>query len=199
MDYRRSIASHTTNRQISTENTIMYPPFFEQNAFEEFILPTGPVQIPKAVVKFTKWTGQPITNTFGGKMIVEQDGHPMFAELAIATIFQQNSWDARWIETYGKSIPISIKNWIDAPYKDQVHFPFADKSLDYLLFDIARLNANSYSGCWDVVAKKDGQILFVESKRTKKDSIRGSQVNWLDASLRFGLTTDNFLVVQWDI
>ena len=64
---------------------------------------------------------------------------------------------------------------------------------------VAEQNKNSYSGCWDVLGWKDDRIIFAESKRSKKDSIRSTQISWLTAGLKHGLKKDNFLIVQWDM
>jgi len=176
----------------------MYPAIFTPSDAEPFILGGETVLIPKCVVHFDKWTGAPIQETFGGKPLVCFDDKPMFAELAIMNHFVREGWEARWVETYGKAIPIYLAEWKDDKYRNQIHSPFPEKDIDALLADIAEQNANSYAGCWDVVAYKEGKVLLAESKRTRKDRIRMTQVNWLAAALRCGLQPENFLVVQWD-
>lgn len=177
----------------------MYPTILFPTDIEPFDINGQTFHIPKCIVRFDKWTGQPITETFGGKPLVTVDNKPMFAELAIMTHFAYDGWDVRWVETYGKTKPIYLTEWKDDKYRNQIHRPFADDNIDTLLADIAKLNSNSYSGCWDVVAYKDKNVVFAESKRTKKDSIRATQTNWLAAGIRHGLQPDNFLIVQWDI
>ena len=98
-----------------------------------------------------------------------------------------------------KKEPICLTEWIDDKYKNQVHKPILDVNIENLCAGIAMNNSDSYSGCWDILGWKDGQILFAESKRNKKDKIRQTQNNWLTAGLKYGLSTDNFLIVQWDI
>ena len=71
-------------------------------------------------------------------------------------------------------------------------------SIQTLLNSIATANGNSFSGCWDVIGWKNDKIIFAESKRTKKDSVRSTQNNWLMAGLKSGLSLNNFLIVQWD-
>jgi hypothetical protein len=73
-----------------------------------------------------------------------------------------------------------------------------DPKIIKLLENIATQNGNSYSGCWDVLAWKADKVLFAESKRVKKDSIRSTQTKWLESALKCGLSEKNFLVVQWD-
>jgi hypothetical protein len=167
--------------------------------FEEIALPSGQaIQVPTLNLVFRKWTGQPIRETFGGKPLIDMDGKPMFAELAIMHRFIKSDWQARWIETYGNGAePKHLSEWKDDKYKNQVPDPISDDVTLKHLKTIAQLNG-SYSGCWDVLAWRGGKIVFAESKRFKKDRIRGTQVGWLDAGLRSGLTCENFRIVQWD-
>ncbi len=177
---------------------MIYPELFQPTETEYFNIQGQAINISKCTVTFDKWAGESVKETFGGKPILNFNGHPMFAELAIMLTFQNDGWETRWVETYGKKEPICLTNWKDDKYRNQVHQPFQDNEIIKLLADISKLNANTYSGCWDVVAKKGEHIIFVESKRAKKDSIRLSQVNWLSSALLYGLKPDNFLMVQWD-
>jgi hypothetical protein len=176
----------------------MYPTIFSPTDTELFDL-NGILQIPKCIVWFDRWTGKPITETFGRKPLVSLDEKPMFAELAIMTHFERDNWDVRWVETYGKSKPIYLKEWKDDKFRNQIHSPFTDTAIEKILADISKLNSNSYAGCWDVVACKEGRIVFAESKRAKRDKIRPSQKNCLAAGIKYGLQPDNFLIVQWAI
>ncbi len=177
----------------------MYPPIFKPTVVQIFHIEGQTFQIPKCNVKFEKWSGPPINETFGRKPLVCVDNHAMFAELAIRKYFEIDGWDARWVETYGKVKPMYMSEWKDDKYRNQIHHPFTNNHIDNILANIAIENSNSYSGCWDVVACKGDRIIFAESKHANKDRIRTTQVNWLASGIRYGLKTDNFLVVQWDM
>jgi hypothetical protein len=179
----------------------MYPDFLQPSSVELFIVDGSPLEIPKCLVSFDRWNGEPIKNTFGGKPILLIEAKPMFAELAILTYFIKDGWQARWIETYGKPklAPIKLSAWIDDKHINQVDDPIQDESILKIFSGIASLNDNSYAGCWDVMAWKGERIVFAESKRKKKDSIRNTQTNWLRSGLEAGLSTDNFLVVKWEM
>ncbi len=180
---------------------LTYPDFLKPTDIEVFSLENTTIAIPKCIIAFEKWSGSPIKNTFGGKPVVCVNNQPMFAELAIMTYFISEGWDSRWIETYGKSNkePIYLSNWKDDKYKNQEHTPIRNERILKLLNGIAIHNDNSFSGCWDVLAWHNENIIFAESKRTKKDKIRQTQVNWLNAGLKSGLNSNNFLVIQWDL
>ena len=92
-----------------------YPSLLNPTDIETFILNGKPVEIPKLIVCFKEWKGTPISNTFGGKPLIDFNGKPMFAELTIMKLFIISGWQARWIETYGASDkrPYHFSNWID--------------------------------------------------------------------------------------
>lgn len=177
----------------------MHPPNLIPSDVEIFKINDQAIEIPKCNLTFDRWKGDAIKETFGGKPIVSLNGKPMFAELAIMNHFISDGWDARWIETYGKhTTPICLTDWSDDKYKNQVHNPILSETVNNLLEMIAKNNANSYSGCWDVIGWKDNRILFAESKRNRRDKIRQTQNNWLTAALKSGMTIKDFLIVQWD-
>lgn len=160
----------------------------------------GSVTIPERSASFSKWTGAPLVNDFGGKGVVEFDGKPMFAELAIAEMLKSEGYSVRWAETYGRGgkPPIFLDVWDERGYAHQINKPIQEEWIMNALAEIARCNNNSYSGCWDVLAWKDGKLLFVESKRKKHDKIRDTQVSWLNAAIQCGFSQENFLMVAWD-
>ncbi|WP_417600473.1 hypothetical protein [Owenweeksia hongkongensis] len=159
------------------------------------------IDIPKCHVQFKRWTGQPIQNTFGNKPLLDFNGKPMFAELLIMNLFLQNSWNSRWVETYGKSKlkPIYLNNWIDDKYKNQIDKPIENLYIQTLLNKIAEKNGSNFGGCWDVLAWKNEYLIFVESKRSKKDFLQSTQNKWLKAGFEVGLKRENFLMVEWKL
>jgi hypothetical protein len=170
-------------------------------SFEDIALPSGEkVRTPVRSMTFKKWGGLPKKETFGNKALVDVYGQPMFAELAIMHFLIQSGWQARWIETYatGGKEPKVLSEWKDDKYKNQILDPIVDDVAKDCLKNIAILNGSSYSGCWDVFGWRDDKVIFVESKRFKKDSIQGTQIRWLDAGLRSGLLPNNFIIIQWD-
>jgi len=124
----------------------------------------------------------------------------MFAELVIMNIFLNAGWNTRWVETYGKPklAPIYLKDWIDDTYKNQKNIPIEDSEIQGLLNTIAKVNDNTFGGCWDVFAWKDDFIIFAEAKKSKKDALRPSQNKWIVSAIRAGLKRENFLVVEWE-
>lgn len=178
----------------------MYPKTLRPTELEIFEIDGKTIEIPKCILILDKWSGEPVKETFGGKPIVSFGNKPMFAELAIMNHFVNDGWEARWIETYGKgkNEPIYLREWKDDKYINQQHSRIENKEVKLILAGIAKNNYDSYSGCWDILGWKEGKVLFAESKRNKKDKVRESQNKWLGAALKYGLTADDFLIVQWD-
>lgn len=176
-----------------------YPELFEPISTEIFPQGDNIVLVPRTFVRFHKWEGIPLNETFGNKSLLNIEGEAVFAELAIMKSFVSAGWDARWVETYarGNKEPLYLKEWKDVKYREQTECHFADELLRNLIKEIAAIKG-SYGGCWDVAAHKNGKVLFIESKWLGKDSINSNQRKWLEAAMRFGLTEENFLVVEWD-
>ncbi|HWD90084.1 MAG TPA: hypothetical protein VG367_18280 [Mucilaginibacter sp.] len=164
------------------------------------------IELPKTIITFKQWKGVSIAYTFGGKPLIDFDGIPVFAELAIMKLFKISGWQARWIETCGSpdKNPFHFSDWDPTKLKltEQNRDMIQDDSILKLLDAISILNSKtygySYSGCWDVVGWRGDKILFAESKRTNKDRFRETQHKWLSAGMMSGLDSNNFLVVEWD-
>lgn len=178
-----------------SQNELLHP-----SSIEVFHVSNGSIEIPKACISYKEWQGVKFEHSFGGKPFIDMDGFPVFAELAIMKNFQQLGYTAYWLETYarGKNMPMFLLDWQDKPYKEQENCSINQQPILDMLAGIAFLNNQTYAGCWDVLAWKDDNILFVESKRHKRDRVRSSQNAWLEAGLKYGLTAKNFMIVQWD-
>lgn len=165
-----------------------------------YIFENNEYLIPTVDLFFKRWIGEPIKNTFGGKPLINYEGVPMFAELAIQRMAVLDGWSARWVCTYSahKNNPYFLVNWLDKALDEQKIEPIKDTNVQSLMEKIARENDNSFAGCWDVFVWNSTKVCFLESKRLKKDGLRETQLCWLKAGLSAGLTINNFLIVQWD-
>lgn len=177
----------------------VYPKHLTPDSTELYTLEGISYVIPVVNTSLNKYQGKEVINTFGGKPVLEFNNDPVFAELAIQRIASQDKWDSRWVETYAQSkkLPYFFTGWTNLPLKEQVVSPIKDNYVMDVLSDISKGNGDSYSGCWDVVAWKDDNIVFFESKHYKKDFIRTTQLNWMKAALKQGLCIDQFVIVQW--
>lgn len=165
-----------------------YPNGLEPDSHEIMPLPSGgKIHIPKSRPTFKRWTGRFEGDTYGNKPILDVDGEPMFAELAILRIFQRDGWDGVWVDTFSRKYRTAWGE--DGGVK---------LSGDRLrLLKTIHQRAGSASGCFDVFCWKGERVLFAESKRRSKDRIRETQLRWLEAALQARLEPSSFLVVEW--
>lgn len=173
---------------IDLEITVMttYPEHLTATDEEVFKLPSGSeISIPKALITFQEWRGAEAIDNYGGKAIIDLDGEPLFAELAILRLFEKSGWSGVWVDTYRRKFRTSPSNYVELPDKMQEHLS--------AIYE----RANSRNGCWDVFCWKGDDVVFVESKRSARDRIRSSQLIWLESALAIGIPVNSFLVIQW--
>ncbi len=153
-------------------------------------LSNNKVSISKRFTTFPLWKGVPLQNTYGGKAVIDVGGKPVFAELAVLNLFLNNGWRGVWVDTYGKKFRVGlpdIEKPVELPKKQQE------------MLDRVSSNAGGIKGCWDLFLWKESDFLFVELKRKSKDAIRKTQIEWLEAAIKLGVSSDNFLLVEWDV
>lgn len=165
-----------------------YPADLHPNATEELLLPSGaPADVPVTRPLFRRWQGEFVGDTYGGKPLVDLDGEPMFAELAVLKLFQKDGWEGVWIDTFRKKYRTAWGGEGVAQLPED----------RLLLLQEIHGRAGSSSGCFDVYCWKGEEVLFAETKRRSKDRIRATQLRWLEAALALGLETSSFLIVEW--
>jgi hypothetical protein len=147
------------------------------------------VNIPKVTILFKEWKGEPVKDTYGGKAVIDAGGEPLFAELAILKFLKAEFWTGVWVDSYGKKFRVGMPGVVDP-------VPFPEEKI--ALFDQIVGKVGRFAGCWDVFAWQKKEVLFVESKRKKKDKIRASQIKWLEICLSISIRPENFLFVEWD-
>jgi len=158
---------------------------------EEIILPFGrKVSVAKYFLKFKEWKGKPISNTYGNKAVIDFNGEPVFAELAVLRLFQSQRWEGVWVDSYRRKFRIGLPDVVES-----ISLPVDKKDL----IDSIKQKAGASGGCWDVFVWKDNQVLFIELKRSKKDRIQDSQKIWLEESLNYGLALNNFALIEWGL
>lgn len=157
---------------------------------EVFNLPSGPVAVPKYFLEFKQWTGAPVQDDYNHKAIIDWKGEPVFAELAVLRLFQENGWEGVWADSYRR--------------KFRVGLPGVAEPVDLLpeqaqLIQTLKEKTGRSGGCWDVVVWKNGVTLFMELKRLKRDAVQNTQVEWLSAALALGCKTGSFGIVEWTL
>ena len=181
--------------------SLTYPSLLRPTTTEVLTGADRVLTVPKVELQLRRWSGAPVSNTFGNKPLIDFGGRPVFAELCVYELARLSGWQARWVETYGAGAvtPHHFTTWADAGLAGQQHDPIPDPAVQDLLLRIAQANGDTYAGCWDVVCWNGEAMVFAELKRHKKDRIRATQPRWLEAALQVGLEPANFLLVEWDL
>jgi hypothetical protein len=142
------------------------------------------IEIPKTKIEFNLWHGSPIKSTWNHKAVLNVDGEPVFAELAVVRLLARKALDAVWVSSkFRCDFPPSCH---ELPARPQSIFD-----------QIVRANAGKRAGCWDVLAWDNREVFFIECKRRGRDQIRPSQAEWLAAALSSGLLPSAFLILEW--
>ena len=166
-------------------------------------LPSGKtVDVPTCLVDFKAWTRKDkngraikldssVISTFGNKEILDHQGEPVFAELAILRVLTADGWNGRWVTNHWGR-PHFRAGLLDQP---RCELPPAQAAL----FRRIETTKGSPGGCWDVFSWRDSEVLFVEAKRNKKDQINQKQKEWLEAAMKVGISLAHFMIVEWDV
>jgi VRR-NUC domain len=104
------------------------------------------------------------------------------------------------VSTYGASKlnPNLYTSWDPSlPRGAQTTEPFDAASPVRALLHAIASPRGRYAGCPDVIAWNGADVLFIESKRRGKDTIRQTQKDWIDAALSAGVALDRFLLAEW--
>ena len=153
-----------------------------------FTLPSGrSVSIPKTTPKFDLWRETVPFDRYGNKPVLSFDRQPLFAELVILRTLEGDGWTGAWVDTYRRCFRREVSAKVELP-----------QDIAAQLKGI-HAKTGSRGGCFDVVAWRDRQILFAESKWADRDQIRSSQLRWLEAALSSGFEPESFLIVEWSL
>jgi hypothetical protein len=124
----------------------------------------------------------------GKKAVLDFNGRPAFAELAILWTLQHEGWQGVWVDSFRGAFRTDY--WNSAPQKS---LPEKPSALSEEIWSLAKIR----SGVWDVFCWQDDKVLFAESKRGKRDRIRPCQRLFAESALNAGLPLDSLLFVEW--
>lgn len=150
----------------------------------------GNISIQKYFLRFDSWKGAPIPDTYNGKAIIDWNGEPVFAELAVLRLFQSHGWSGVWVDSYRRKYRTGLPD-----IAEPIELPHKQRQL----VESIRARTGRSGGCWDVLVWKDDFVLFLELKRQKRDRIQKSQMQWLEVALGSGFNPKNFALVEWTI
>jgi hypothetical protein len=147
---------------------------------------------------FAKWAGEAPGSTYGGKPIIDFEGEPVFAEIAIVRTLRKHGLQAVWVsQAFGRLV------FRDA-FSGKPPKPDVPSNVVAVLTAVAADRGGTFGGTWDVVAwpaeDPDPQLSdlrFIESKYHGNDSIDIEQVKWFQAMRARGAPLTSFLVLDW--
>jgi len=172
-----------------SKNLILLTDAVHKKEESKIKLPSGKeVGIRKLQLYFNVWKGETIKDSYGGKTVIDCDGEPLFAELAVLRTLQKEGWQGAWVDSYRKKFRVGLPGVVES-----IDLPEKPKKL----FDDIYAKVGGFKGCWDVFVWKNDDYLFLELKRESRDRIRDSQIKWLEAALGLGVTSDSFAILEW--
>ncbi|RYD52708.1 MAG: hypothetical protein EOP52_00740 [Sphingobacteriales bacterium] len=148
------------------------------------------IPIDKYLLRFQRWPQPHDFDTYGGKPLLNLNGEPLFAELALLRLLESQGYKGAWVDTF------RTKFWQGLPERSDPVLP------DPIILDafnrIYKLKGGPKTGCFDIIAYREGHFVFAELKRKAKDAIRSTQVEWLEAALNAGFHDPTFFIAEWD-
>lgn len=120
------------------------------------------------------------------KPLLDFNGKPCWPEFVVLRLLEKAGWTGAWVKNWsGRAF------WSDPLVSAQLP-PIAEA-----IYQKVARGAKSRGGCWDLLAQRDEQVLFVESKQTGKDRIRSTQRAWLEHALKAGVPLSSFMIVEF--
>jgi hypothetical protein len=150
------------------------------------------IALPLCQPTFKSWLGLQPPFTFGRKRVVNYKDQPVFAELMILNLLREKMWDGVWVSSFGgtkylREMPINYR------LGPSVDLPAEHKRLH----DDIQSVTGAKGGCFDVLAWRNGRMLFLEAKRKHHDKIRDTQRRWIEAAITTGVAPDKLIIVEW--
>jgi len=176
------------------------------------------VELPKYALKFAEshdrdawnWATNEAMNN--GKPLVDWQGQPMFAELAVASIFRSAGWQAYWSECYGGLVFLDRMPNLPRGSRTAKLKQFGvtiDPGKASLIESIRRKCTVPNYSCLDLIAWTPDRTVLVELKhigrgkaanrgRKARDKLTDAQLRFVDAALESNLlVADDILIVEW--
>ena len=169
---------------------ITHPRVLFPDSQESVHLPSGrEIEVPETRPTFKLWADEFTGDTYGNKLILNVDGEPLFAELAILRAYQKDGWEGVWVETY--------RGKYRAFWGDDGGVELPPDKMRLLQEIYARAGART--GCFDVFCWNGDSVVFAEFKRSGKDRIRSTQLRWIEAAVDSRLKPESLLIVEWSL
>jgi hypothetical protein len=178
------------------------------NAAEPIRLLDGSLcNIPKWILVWNTWYGASLTdlpNTYRVKPLIDWNGVPLYAELAILEIVESNGWEGVWVDSFhrkfldrmpGRNLSVDLPANVAEEIK-LIRSIYRRLSAQYWDSKISR---GEFGGTWDLLCWRGDQLLFIEAKRKFKDRLQQSQAAWLMATLACSKAASSFRIAEWTL
>lgn len=122
--------------------------------------------------------------TVPNKVAVDLDGIALYPEFAVVRRLEEAGWGAAW-----------RKNWHGTAFWSDIGTD-VEVPVEVLgLFD--RVASIAGAGAWDILAWKDSQVLFIESKQYGSDRLTANQLRWLETALAQAVPLESFAIYEY--
>lgn len=149
------------------------------------------ILLDKYIFEFNIFENSSEFDNYGGKVIFDYEGEPAFAELMLLKLLEKHNYKGVWVDTYRNKFRIALNREIK---KQDI-----DKRIITIIEKIYKIKGERKSSCFDVVAVNNtNEFIFCELKRGKKDKIRDSQIEWLEAAKKINEPIQ-FIIAEWGI
>jgi hypothetical protein len=176
-------------------STVTFPEELVGGEEMECLLSTGrQVQIRTFRAGFRPCAERPtisLDKAYSARPLVLVDKQATFPEIALLGLFRKNGWQGAWVDQhhhkYFDKMPNQSKGISLSTYVNQV------------VTRIAESNDRSRVGCWDLILWEERAVLFVAVVGADApDGIGEARTRWLAAALHAGMSSNQFIVVEWE-
>jgi hypothetical protein len=166
----------------------------------------APIEIPRYAATLQMVATPVRLVDFGKRSSAQIDdgfGHPTFAELFVVAKLRAAGWTSVWVSPYGGLKFIQDWPW-NAPKPIVVkasHLPgrVIDRLRDTSELRCQKMgehNVNFY-GIPDVIGWRRDDLIMLECKRAKADSLRTNQETWMHCAILCGCSIKQLGIFEW--
>jgi hypothetical protein len=136
-----------------------------------------------------RWPGSPPERfrSVPNKPTLQFNDQPTWGEFALLRLLEGDGWNGAW-----------VKNWGGRAFWRDVEEVTVLSAPAYARFQQIQMRMGGRGGgCWDIIAARGNEVLFIESKQLGRDRLRLTQRTWMEAALQVGVPLSSFVIVEW--
>ena len=123
--------------------------------------------------------------------MLDHEGKPCFAELAILRTLLAHGWSGAWVEAFRGRQRYRFLQSMPASWQFDSDFVMPE--------DKFSIFASIGGACLDVMAWRGADLLFCEAKRHRRDKFKAPQLRFIEGALARGIPREAMLVVEWSV